>query len=105
MGFRVVHATGGAAAIEVLAREPAIDLLVTDVMMPGCMNGAELARRVRETRPGIRVVYSTGFSSAALSEKSGTAVDGLVLNKPYRRAEFFQAIRTGPEATGGENRS
>jgi PAS domain S-box-containing protein len=93
MGFRVLHAMDGPRALEVLEREPAVDLLLTDIMMPGGMNGVELARRVREARRGIHVVYSTGFSSAALSEKNGMAADGPVLNKPYRRAEFFEAIR------------
>jgi PAS domain S-box-containing protein len=93
MGFRVLHALDGPAALEVLRREPAVDLLLTDIVMPGGMNGVELARQAREARPAIRVVYCTGFSSAALTQKSGTAVDSQALNKPYRRAEFFEAIR------------
>jgi PAS domain S-box-containing protein len=93
VGFRVLQAMDGPRALEVLEREPAVDLLLTDIMMPGGMNGMELARRAREARRDIRVVYSTGFSSAALSEKNDTAADGPVLNKPYRRAEFFDAIR------------
>jgi nitrogen-specific signal transduction histidine kinase/CheY-like chemotaxis protein len=98
MGFRVLHAMDGPQALEVLKREPDVDLLLTDIMMPGGMNGVELARGVREARRGIRVVYSTGFSSAALSEKNGTAPDGPVLNKPYRRAEFFEAIQRAMRA-------
>ena len=93
MGLRVLHAMDGPGALAVLEREPGVDLLVTDIMMPGGMNGVELARRARLVRPQLRVVYSTGFSSAALSGRSGTAVDGPVLNKPYRRTEFIEAIR------------
>lgn len=92
MGLRVLHAMDGPEALAMLEREPGIDLLVTDVMMPGGMNGVELARRARLARPDLRVVYSTGFSSAALSGRNGTAVDGPVLNKPYRRTEFLEAI-------------
>src|SRR5471030_2448073 len=46
MGYRALHATDGARALEVLAREPGIELLITDVIMPGGMNGVELARKV-----------------------------------------------------------
>jgi CheY-like chemotaxis protein len=99
MGFRVLHAMDGPGALEVLGREPAVDLLLTDIMMPGGMNGVEHARRAAAARPGIRVIYCTGFSSAALSEKNGTAVDGPSLNKPYRRAEFFEAIRRAMSVT------
>jgi PAS domain S-box-containing protein len=97
LGFRVLQASNGPAALEVLERESGIDLLLTDIMMPGGMNGVELARRVRAARPGIRVLYSTGFSSVMMSEKMGqklgTDADSPVLSKPYRRAEFFTAVR------------
>jgi PAS domain S-box-containing protein len=93
MGYRALHATDGARALEVLTREPGIDLLITDVMMPGGMNGVELARKVRELKPDVKIIYSSGFPSEALSERSGTQVDGPLLYKPYQRIEFSTAIR------------
>jgi CheY-like chemotaxis protein len=93
MGYRALHATDGAHALEVLAREPGIDLLITDVMMPGGMNGVELARKVRELKPDVKIIYSSGFPSEALAERSGTQVDGPLLYKPYQRNEFATAIR------------
>ena len=93
MGYRVFHATDGARALEVLAREPGIELLITDVIMPGGMNGVELARKVRQLKPSVKIVYSSGFPSDALAERSGTQVDGPLLYKPYQRNEFANAIR------------
>jgi len=58
MGCRVFHATNGSMALAIVAREPRIDLLVTDIFMPGGMNGVELANRVRQLTPRIKVLYS-----------------------------------------------
>jgi PAS domain S-box-containing protein len=93
MGYQALHAADGAHALEVLAREPGIDLLITDVIMPGGMNGVELARRVRQLKPGVKIIYSSGFPSEALAERSGTQVDGPLLYKPYQRDEFAAAVR------------
>ena len=100
MGYRVLHATDGPRALEVFAREPGIELLITDVIMPGGMNGVELARKVRELKPGMKIVYSSGFPSEALAERSGTQVDGPLLYKPYQRNDFAAAIR---RAMDGDN--
>jgi PAS domain S-box-containing protein len=93
MGCKVLHATDGPMALAIAAREPGIDLLVTDIFMPGGMNGVELANRVRQLTPRIKVVYSSGFASDALTEKSGTLVDGPLMHKPYRRSELAAAVR------------
>jgi CheY-like chemotaxis protein len=100
MGYRVLHATDGPRALEVFAREPGIELLITDVIMPGGMNGVELARKVRELKPGMKIVYSSGFPSDALAERSGTQVDGPLLYKPYQRNDFAAVIR---RAMDGDN--
>jgi PAS domain S-box-containing protein len=93
MGYRALHASDGVRALEVLALEPDVDLLVTDVIMPGGMNGVELARKVRQLRPGMRVVYSSGFPSDALSQKNGTRVDGPLIYKPYQRGDFAAVVQ------------
>jgi len=92
MGYRVLYANDGEQALQVLAREPEIDLLVTDIIMPGGMNGVDLARRVRMARPGVKIIYSSGFPSDALAQKSGTRIDGPLLSKPYRRDAFVAAV-------------
>jgi CheY-like chemotaxis protein len=93
MGYRVLHATDAASALAVVARERGIELLVTDVIMPGGMNGVELSAKVRQLIPGLKVIYSSGFPSAALNERSGTQLDAPLLTKPYHRNEFVAAIR------------
>jgi CheY-like chemotaxis protein len=96
MGYQAYGAEDGMSALRVLARHGDIDLIVTDIVMPGGMNGVELARKVREVRPDIRVVYSSGFPADALEGRS-VPVDGLLLRKPYQRADFETAIRMALE--------
>jgi len=80
MGFTTLSARNGATALEVAVQNPGIDLLVTDVIMSGGMNGIELAKEFRKLNP------------KALADRSGTAVDGPVLLKPYQQAEFAAIV-------------
>jgi PAS domain S-box-containing protein len=97
MGYTVLQAGDGASALRVLAQNAGIDLLVTDVIMPGGMNGTELAQKVRELSPRTKVMFTSGFPSGALAERSGTLVDGPLLRKPYLRAEFTAMIQSAME--------
>lgn len=92
MGFTVLQAEDSTAALNIAAQAGAIDLLVTDIIMPGKMNGIELAQKVSELRPGIRVIFTSGFPAEALAERSGKLVAGPLLHKPYLRAEFTAII-------------
>lgn len=96
-GYRVLCAASGEAALELLQRHGRVDLLFTDVMMPGGMNGLVLAARVREKLPGLPVLLSTGFADELLGE--GAARDP-VLTKPYRRAELLEQVRTALRRAG-----
>jgi CheY-like chemotaxis protein len=92
-GYRVLVAAEGAGALE-LASEYAdrIDVLVTDVVMPR-MLGREVAERISELRPDVRVVYVSGYASPVLQSK-GTLEPGVqVLVKPFAEGEFLAAIR------------
>jgi PAS domain S-box-containing protein len=99
MGYQVFHATDGNSALRVIESESAIDLLVTDVIMPGGMNGVQLAQKAMLRRPGIKIVYSSGFPSSALNERGGTRVEGPLLYKPFRRDDFVATIRRAMAAT------
>lgn len=92
MGYTVLQAQNGSAALDHLAQAAEIDLLVTDIIMPGAINGIELAQKVRELRPGIRVIFTSGFPAEALAERSGRLVDGPLLRKPYQRSEFLGIV-------------
>jgi PAS domain S-box-containing protein len=93
LGYTVIRAGNGAEALEALERAGEIDLMVTDIIMPGNMNGIELAKKVRELRPGIKVIYTSGFPAEALTERSGALEGGPLLHKPYQRAEFADLVR------------
>jgi PAS domain S-box-containing protein len=93
LGYTVIRAGDGAEALAALERAGPVDLLVTDIIMPGKMNGIELARKVRELRPGIKIVFTSGFPAEALAERSGKLEGGPLLHKPYQRAEFADIVR------------
>ena len=87
LGHRVIEAEGGAEALAMLHREPAIEAVVTDYKMPR-MDGAELARRIRKARPDMPILLISGYTGAA------DPIDGLPrLNKPFGLAELADALR------------
>ena len=91
LGHRVVEAQGGAEALATLGSEPGIEAMVTDYKMPR-MDGAELARRARDARPGIPILLISGYTGAA------DPIDGLPrLNKPFGLAELADALRRATE--------
>ena len=92
MGFRALQAKDGASALEALAQRSDIVLMVTDIVMPGGMNGVELVKKARALRPDLKIVYSSGFPAEALAERSLPLVDGPLLRKPYQRTEFTEII-------------
>ena len=95
LGYRVLSARGGEEALEVLARaEGRVDLLFTDIAMPGGMNGLVLAERARALRPGLRVLFATGHSDDLVvrgAPKPGGSGD--VLAKPYGRTDLAGRVR------------
>jgi PAS domain S-box-containing protein len=102
MGFRSYEAIDGASALEAIAQHSEIDLMVTDIVMPGGMNGVDLVQRARVLRPDLKIVYSSGFPAEALAERSMQLVDGPMLHKPYQRADFaaiIHRVMEGNDAT------
>lgn len=92
-GYRVLEAEDGAAALRIAAgHEGAIDLLLTDVVMPG-MNGGELARRLRRLRTGIRVVFMSGYSSEAVATHGVLSPGSAFLQKPFSVEELVDRLR------------
>ncbi|KGM33255.1 response regulator [Inquilinus limosus] len=88
LGHSVLEAGSGGAALELLESEPGIQLMVVDFAMPG-MNGAELARHARQRRPGLPLLFVTGFvDRAALA---GIA-DAQILGKPFGNEDLSRKI-------------
>jgi PAS domain S-box-containing protein len=103
MGCKAYTAVDGNDALQVLQRENGIDLLVTDIIMPGGMNGVELAHKVREVNPKIKVIYCSGFPADALAARSMPLVDGPLLRKPYQRDELNSLVRRVMATGDGES--
>ncbi|WP_448190038.1 response regulator [Azospirillum sp. sgz301742] len=93
LGYHVVTAADGVEAVEVLESGQAIDLLFTDVVMPRGINGAELARRAHELRPGLRVLLTSGYTAQALTSEHGVVPGFPLLRKPYRSAALAGEVR------------
>jgi PAS domain S-box-containing protein len=92
-GYTVLEAAGGAEALEVsAARAGPIDLLITDMVMPG-ISGQELARKMRALREGIRVIYMSGYSEHAAGEAAKCDAAAMVLTKPFSRAVLLRTVR------------
>jgi YesN/AraC family two-component response regulator len=87
-GFRVVEAATGEAAIAHLSLTP-IDLLFTDIRLPGKVDGWQVARRARELHPGLAVIYASGFPGDAIDVVPG----GRFVRKPYRPTEILGVAR------------
>jgi PAS domain S-box-containing protein len=95
LGYRVVEADSGDAALAVLEeRSGGFDLLISDMVMPGEIDGLALAKMARQRWPKLAILLTTGFSDVIVDEAGdGKAVDFGVLRKPYRKAEIARAMR------------
>ncbi|HYH38328.1 MAG TPA: response regulator, partial [Azospirillum sp.] len=93
LGYRVLTAPDGVEALQVLRAADDIALLFTDVVMPRGINGADLARRAQELRPGLRVLLTSGYTADALTSEHGVVHGYPLLRKPYRGAELARAVR------------
>jgi two-component system cell cycle sensor histidine kinase/response regulator CckA len=92
-GYRTRIAACGTEALEIATREgDDISLLLTDVIMPD-IGGFELVRRLHQTLPGLRVIFTSGYSADVLSRRQGAEIRHPVLEKPYRIEDLLSEIR------------
>jgi DNA-binding response OmpR family regulator len=92
-GFSVIEAANGEQALAQAAAYPGrIDLLLTDVVMPG-IGGADLARRLRQERPGLRILFMTGYSVEAVANHGVLAPGSTLLQKPFTVDELVRRVR------------
>jgi len=90
-GYRVIEAGNGAQALAALAEHPEIELLFTDIVMPGGMLGDELAKEARALRPDLKVLFTSGYAEPGLA---GRELDeGSWLKKPYTARELATRLR------------
>jgi CheY-like chemotaxis protein len=91
-GYHVLEAPNGEAALELLAATAGIDLLFTDVVMPGKLTGADLAKAALERRPGLRLLFTSGYTTR-LVEKEWPENTVDLLRKPYRSVDLAARVR------------
>jgi len=93
LGYRVLRAKDAQSALAIVESGMAIDLLFTDVVMPGPLRSPELARKTRERLPGVAVLFTSGYTENAIMH-DGRLDDGIeLLSKPYTREAMARKIR------------
>jgi PAS domain S-box-containing protein len=93
LGYRVIAAEDARQALTHLTEGDEIDVLFTDIVMPGGMNGWELAERAQQIRPGLKLLFTSGYALETLVARGRIHPDTAILNKPYRRPELAHRLR------------
>ena len=99
LGYKVVLAVDGREAVMKLRTNPEIDMLFTDIVMPGGMSGWEVAELAQQMRPGLPTVFTSGYALEALVDQGRAPMKSIVLTKPYRKAELAHRLREALAAT------
>jgi signal transduction histidine kinase/CheY-like chemotaxis protein len=94
LGYRVIVTRNGPAALEILRGPETIQLLFTDVVMPGGLFGPELAREAARLRPDLRILMTSGYSEHPVEALDGLGREVQILNKPYRRHDLAMMLRS-----------
>jgi CheY-like chemotaxis protein len=90
LGYEVMRAGSAAAALGALADGRSVDLIFSDIMMPGGMNGVELAREIRNRRSNVPVLLTSGYSEGAVHDAEAAGIR--ILPKPFQIAELAAAL-------------
>jgi CheY-like chemotaxis protein len=91
LGYRTVVAETGAAALALLDQHPDLDLVFSDVVMRGGMNGHELVREIRKRRPGLKILLTSGHDMKTAPDSGDERFD--ILRKPYRKYDLAAKLR------------
>ena len=94
LGYRVIVTRNAPAALEILRRPEKIELLFTDVVMPGGMFGTELAKEAARLRPDLKILLTSGHTEHPVDALDGGGREVRILNKPYRRHDLAATLRS-----------
>jgi signal transduction histidine kinase/ActR/RegA family two-component response regulator len=104
LGYVTIASADAAEALAHVEDGVAFDLLFTDIVMPGGMNGYELAEEVLRRRPGIPVLYTSGYAETAILRHGRLDADIAMLHKPYRKADLARKLREVLDARAAPER-
>jgi CheY-like chemotaxis protein len=93
LGYKVIAAVDGNDALQKLRSGTHVDVLFTDIVMPGGINGWELADSAQQERPGLTVLLTTGYSLETLTKYGRLRPGRVLLTKPYRKADLASRMR------------
>jgi signal transduction histidine kinase len=101
LGYSVIVASSGPEALGIVESGVAFDVLLTDVIMPGGMNGRELADAAAAHRPNLKVLFMSGYAESAIVHHGRLDPGVQLLHKPYRRRELASKLRRVIDGAGG----
>jgi CheY-like chemotaxis protein len=93
LGYTTLEAANASDALQIIYNFPAIDLLFTDVIMPAPMNGRQLVDEALKRRPGLKTLFTSGYTENAIVHHGRLDSGVLLLAKPYRKSELARMIR------------
>ena len=93
LGYQVLEAGDGPTALAILGSSAPVDLVFTDLVMPGGLSGRDVARRARELRPGVKVLLTSGYAEELVHADALQREQLKVLRKPYAQADLAAALR------------
>ena len=93
MGYKVISASNGSEAMEIIQSDADFDLLFTDVVMPGGMSGRELSDKAQRIRPQLKVLFTSGYTENSIVHHGRLDPGVMLLSKPYSRDELTTKIR------------
>jgi PAS domain S-box-containing protein len=98
LGYRVIEAEDGRKAQQVIDGDQSVDLLFTDMVMPGGMTGRQLAENARQRRPQLKALFTSGYTEAAVAHQGKLDPNMHFLQKPFRRQDLAEKIREALDA-------
>jgi CheY-like chemotaxis protein len=98
LGYDTLEAPSGKEAIDILISDERVDLMFSDVVMPGGMDGMQLAEAANALRPDLKILLTSGFARASIQDGATSAYLKNLLSKPYRKTELAERLRATLDA-------
>jgi len=105
LGYEVVATADGPSALETIEKRPDLDLLLTDVVLPGGMNGRQIATRALQLRPGLKILFMTGYTQNAIVHDGRLDAGVALISKPFTYDQLGSKVRAELDDLAGHRRS